>query len=175
MNVFLFLQKLDCGNVYLDSGIYDKFGNSCTESLVDKTDGIKCESEYEDLSACGWYQSGLTGKLSLEMLKLQSPGSFIIHRASNKSTNFILSVRIHSKSGKVVHHLIVHTKRGYRIKGESKFFPTISSLVTHHSVMAETLPVTLMIQKPANLVKRSNNDDFSSIDDLKISFTDLEI
>lgn len=37
--------------------------------------------------------------------------------------------------------------------------------------MAESLPVTLKVER--NLVVKEN-DDFSSIDDLKIVFTDLE-
>lgn len=116
------------------------------------------------------------------MLKHQSPGSFIIHKGSHKSVNFILSLRIptnstaissnrRSKSKNLAHYLILHSKKGYRIKGAKKFFPTISSLVTHHSVMSESLPVTLMVER--NLVVK-NDDDFSSIEDLKFVFTDLE-
>jgi tensin len=112
----------------------------------------------------------------VELLKHQSPGSFIIHKASHKSGNFILSLRVPSKSSKVLHHLIVQSKRGYRLKGEKKMFPTVSALVTHHSVMAESLPVALAVHRPENLVKKcSENDDFSSIEDLREIFTGLEL
>lgn len=163
------------------SGIYDVFGHSCTAALtttVNNSTRNRHSNEVEtmeDLSSNSWYQSGLLGKFSLEMLKHQAPGSFIIHKGSQKSLNFILSLRIekekHAKSKLIAHYLILHSKRGYRIKGAKKFFPTISSLVTHHSVMAESLPVTLRVER--NLVVK-DNDDFSSIEDLKIVFTDLE-
>jgi SH2 domain len=112
----------------------------------------------------------------VEILKHQSPGSFIIHKASHKSGNFILSLRVPSQPFKVMHYLIVQSKRGYRLKGEKKNFPTVASLVTHHSVMAESLEVTLAVQRPENLIKKfSDNDDFYSIEDLGMIFTDLEI
>ena len=75
-----------------------------------------------------------------------------------------------------MHHLIVQSKRGYRLKGEKKIFPTVASLVTHHSVMAESLPVTLAVQRPENLVKKcTENDDLCSLEDLENVFTDLEL
>jgi hypothetical protein len=167
------------------SGIYEVFGHSCTEAFTTTNVNEGKQVEAEDLSSNSWYQSGLLGKFSLEMLKHQSPGSFIIHKGSHKSANFILSLRIpanpntisspssnrRSKSKNVAHYLILQSKKGYRIKGAKKFFPTVSSLVTHHSVMAESLPVTLTVER--NLVVK-NDDDFSSIEDLKIVFTDLE-
>lgn len=165
------------------SGIYEVFGHSCSEAFTTNVNTSK-QVEAEDLSSNSWYQSGLLGKFSLEMLKHQSPGSFIIHKGSHKSANFILSLRIptnstptsspsnrRSKSKNVAHFLILQSKKGYRIKGAKKFFSTISSLVTHHSVMSESLPVTLQVER--NLVVK-NDDDFSSIEDLKIVFTDLE-
>ncbi|KAL7050926.1 hypothetical protein ACKWTF_004271 [Chironomus riparius] len=155
---------------YVASGIYEIFGKSCS-----KTASKPIEIEAEDLTSNSWYQSGLLGKFSLEMLKHQSPGSFIIHKSSLKSSNFILSLRVPSKSSsKVSHYLILQSKKGYRIKGEAKFFPTIASLVTHHSVMSEQLPVTLMVQRETCSLVHKNNDDFSSLEDLKIIFTDLE-
>jgi len=162
-------------DVYVASGIYDKFGSSCTESLGSH-DQAKPEIEAEDLSAASWYHSGIVGNFSVEILEHQNPGSFIIHKASSKSGNFILSLRVPSQSTKVVHHLIVRSKRGYRLKGATKFFTTITSLVTHHSVMAEQLPVALLLQRPYNTVKKSDdNDDFYSIEDLGTIFTDLEL
>lgn len=140
-----------------------------------KTSIRHIEIEAEDLSSNSWYQSGLLGKFSLEMLKHQNPGSFIIHKSSHKSSNFILSLRVPSKSSsKVNHYLILQSKKGYRIKGETKFFPTIASLVTHHSVMAEQLPVALMVHRETINLVHKNDDDFSSLEDLKIVFTDLE-
>jgi len=157
---------------YLAAGIYDKFGNSCTEALREAPTA-KCEAEVEDLSSNCWYQSGLLGKFSLEMLKHQSSGSFVIHKGSFKSKNFILSLRVpSSKSAKVKHFLVLQSRKGYRLKGATKFFPTIAALVTHHSVMAEQLPVTLAVQRISSQAK--NDDDFGSVDELKVNFSDLE-
>ena len=168
-------QQQKSSDVYVASGIYDKFGNSCTESLR-KHKEAKQEVEAEDLSTANWYQSGIIGKFSMEILKHQAPGSFIIHKASHKTGNFILSLRVPSSSSKVVHHLIIQSKHGYRLKGATKIFSTVTSLVTHHSVMAERLPVTLSLQRPYNLVKKANeNDDFYSPEDLGSIFTDLEM
>lgn len=134
------------------------------------------EVEAEDLSAASWYYSGITAKFSVEILKHQSPGSFIIHKASPKSGNFILSLRVHSTSAKVVHHLIIQSKNGYRLKNATKMFPTVTSLVTHHSVMAEQLPLALALRRTYSMDKKcSDNDDFSTIEDLGKVFTDLEL
>lgn len=139
------------------------------------------EVEAEDLSSSTWYQSGIIGKFSEEILRHQMPGSFIIHRVSHKSANFILSLRAPSsneKSSKVVHFLIVQTKKGYRIKGATKVFATITSLVTHHSVLAEQLPVTLTLQRSHDTRSKSSDDDEDeeySIEELGKIFTDLEM
>lgn len=141
------------------------------------------EVEAEDLSASSWYQNEIIGKFSEEILRHQMPGSFIIHRVSHKSENFILSLRVptvnNEKSSKVVqHHLIVQTKKGYRIKGAAKVFATITSLVTHHSVLAEQLPVTLTLQRSHDIIRKSSvddDDDEYSIEELGKIFTDLEV
>lgn len=175
MKLFRPFQQQNFNDAYVTSGIYDKFGNSCTESLK-KHEQVRQEVEAEDLSTASWYQSGIIGKFSVEILKHQTPGSFIIHKASHKSGNLILSLRVPSSSSKVVHHLIVQSKNGYRLKGATKVFSTVTSLVTHHSVMAERLPVTLLLQKPSTSVRKTNeNDDFYSLEDLGTIFTDLEM
>jgi hypothetical protein len=129
-------------NAYIVSGIYDKFGNSCTTSLATSK---QHESEAEDLSASSWYQSGIIGKFSEEILQHQTPGTFIIHRVSQAA----------------------------------KYFNTITSLVTHHSVLAEQLPVTLALQRPQEITRRTRDEEINdgdySIDDLGAIFTDLEV
>lgn len=138
---------------------------------------MKHEVKAEDLSASSWFHSGIIGKFSDELLAQQDPGSFIIHRASHKSGNFILSLRVPSDSSKVVHHLIVQSKRGYRLKGATKLFSTVTQLVTHHSVMPEQLPVALAVQRPHVVRKHDNfeEDDCTSLEDLASIFTDLEM
>lgn len=164
-------------DAYIASGIYDKFGNSCTASLATTTK--QQEAEAEDLSTSSWFQSGIIGKFSEEILERQTPGTFIIHRVSQKSGNFVLSLRAPSQtSSKVVHFMIVQSKQGYRLKGAAKYFNTVTSLVTHHSVLAEQLPVTLALQRPYEITRKSRDEELNdgdySIDDLGAIFTDLE-
>lgn len=134
----------------------------------------------EDLSSVSWFHSGIVGNFALELLQHQKPGSFIIHRASLKSDTFVLSLRVSSPQQKVVHHLIVNSNRGYRLKGAKKVFPTLTSLVTHHSVMSEQLPLTLLLQKTYILTKggqtqNGDNDDFCPLEGLDTAFTGLEV
>ena len=127
----------------------------------------------EDLRTATWFHNSKIGKLSEEILRHQNPGSFIIHQSLQKSGNFILSLRTYLK---VVHYTIIQSKRGYRLKGASKLFSTISSLVTHHSVMAEQLPLALIVRRNYEVSRKLNKDDnFSSIEDLGEFFTDLKL
>ena len=177
--LFILLQMKSKHNRYLDSGIYeDKFGNSCKQSVAERIP-VKSEAEPEDFKNASWFQTGLIGEMALEMLKLQNPGSFLVHKGASKSGNLILSLRVPStKTSKVIHHSILHSKTcGYRLKGSMKDFPTITSLVTHHSLMAEHLPVTLLLPRPQNIPTKNieDYDNFSSIEDLQSIFTDLEL
>lgn len=178
---FFFYSSQSSRDAYIASGIYDKFGNSCTASIIATKSTKQQEVEAEDLSASSWYQSGIIGKFSEEILQHQTPGTFIIHRVSQKSGNFILSLRAPSQtSSKVVHFMILQSKQGYRLKGAAKYFNTITSLVTHHSVLAEQLPVTLTLQRNYEINRKSSqddevSDDDYSIDDLGAIFTDLEV
>lgn len=129
----------------------------------------------EDLSSASWYHRGIFKNFSVELLEHKTPGSFMIHRASLKSRNFILSLRVSSSSSKVIHLLIVHSKQGFRLKGSKKMFPTVTSLVTHHSVMPESLPVPLSIEKTYTLERApSKSDDFCSLEDINIFSTGLD-
>lgn len=163
---------------YLDAGVYDIFGNSCQGSFVEGRKE-KTKSKTEDLKSTSWYQSGLLSDLSLELLKHQSTGSFLVHKNASKSKSYILSVRVPNGESKVAHYLIQNSSKGYRIKGSSKLFTTVTSLVTHHSVMAENLPVTLSLPRPQNISTKCKNEDdydnFSTLEDLKSIFTDLEL
>lgn len=43
--------------------------------------------------------------------------------------------------------MVNHDTATYRIKGTIKQFPTLLSLLTHHSVMPEILPITLNLNE----------------------------
>lgn len=163
---------------YLDAGVYNVFGSSCQESLAHKRQKKTEIKQTEDLRSTPWYQSGLLSDISLELLEHQSTGSFLVHKNESKSKSYILSVRIPNGEAKVAHYLIQRSSKGYKIKGSTKLFATVTSLVTHHSVMCENLPVTLSLPRPQHISTKSKNDDyddFSDLEDLKTIFTDLEL
>jgi tensin len=156
------------------------FGNSCQESFLSTQPKPKTpKTKTEDLKNTPWYQSGLRSELSLELLVHQSTGSFLVHKNASKSKTYILSLRVPNGDAKVEHYLIQHSQKGYRIKGSSKSFATVTSLVTHHSVMPENLPVTLSLPRPQNIPSKCKNEDdydnFSTLEDLRTIFTDLEL
>lgn len=176
----LFPLQITNTSCYLDAGVYNMFGNSCHEAfLISQKKPKKAETKIEDLKSSSWYQSGLRSEFSLELLEHQSTGSFLVHKNASKSKSHILSLRVPNGDAKVGHYLIQHCQKGYRIKGSSKFFSTITSLVTHHSVMPENLPVTLSLPRPQNVVSKCKNEDdydnFSTLENLTTIFTDLEL
>jgi tensin len=76
-------------------------------------------------------------------------GAFILRDSTTHVDCYALSVKVpkFTHDSHIAHYLIEkildnHTYH-YRIKGTMKQFPTLLSLLTHHSVMPEILPITL--------------------------------
>lgn len=110
------------------------------------------ESEQEELKNAPWFQAGLPRKLSLEILLQQPPGSFLIRHSESHKKCFVLSMRVEpADTPKLSHYLIEKTCRGYKIKGFTKEFTTLTSLVIHHSVLKEKLPIALVLQSSRRL------------------------
>jgi len=109
------------------------------------------------LSAAAWYQEGLPQNICEEYLNNndQPIGSFIIRCNYNHSNlPFILSIKTHKTS---IEHFFIQQKfnnNGYQIQGSSKSFVNLSTLVIHHTVMRENLPVTLVL--PLNTQQQSS-------------------
>lgn len=168
-------QQTSRDSAYVLSGIYQRFGNSCLESLKQQ-EQVKREVKVEDLSSTRWYQNVINRSISVDLLERQPSGSFIIQKACLKSGNFILSLRVSSASKKVIHYLIVQSKKGYRFKNSKKVFSTLTSLVTHHAVMKEQLPVALLLEKTYEMRKNfTKGDDFCCLEDLGTVFTSLAL
>lgn len=76
-------------------------------------------------------------------------GAFIIRHSSTQANCYVLSIKVpkFTHESSIVHYLIEKNSENamvsYRIKGTIKRFPTLLSLLTHHSVMPEILPITL--------------------------------
>ncbi|UJR32064.1 hypothetical protein I4U23_019532 [Adineta vaga] len=114
------------------------------------------------LSVAAWYQEGLPTDVCEEHLNHndQPIGSFIIRCNYNLSRfPFVLSIK--TKQTSIEHFLIEKTlnHNGYRIENSSKVFVNLSTLVIHHTVIRENLPVTLVlpsIHATTNIIQSSS-------------------
>ncbi|XP_067644985.1 uncharacterized protein [Eurosta solidaginis] len=99
----------------------------------------------EELLASSWYQPRITTKAALEYLQQAAPGTFLLRR---KSRTYELCLRAETK---VKHFIVVAVADNhYKLKGAKKEFTSLKALVTHHSVMAEQLPLTLTLPREYN-------------------------
>jgi len=123
--------------------------------------------EEPELRTASWFQDGMPRDLSLEVLKREPEGSFIV-RASNSKNGLALSVRVpqdfHPEG--IVHYLIIRSPKGFKIKGCQKQFLSVTSLLIHHSVMPEMLPCPLLMNRYSNpAFKGSDDSEGGSIED----------
>jgi hypothetical protein len=65
------------------------------------------------------------------------------------------------------------------LQGFHKEFTTLRALITHHSVMKESLPVALALPRPQNVHRKCKNiddyDTYARLKDLQSIFSDLDI
>lgn len=125
------------------------------------------EEEDAELLQCAWYQPRITAKAAQEHLQQATPGSFLLRRSTAR--NFELCLRLEQKTKCYV----VQCSRNemYSLKGAKKQFSTLKALITHHSVMAEQLPLPLDMPRERELVKSSAvryADDFEPLESLQL-------
>lgn len=125
------------------------------------------ESEEEELLQCAWYQPRISAKAAQEHLQSATPGSFLLRRSTPR--RFELCLRLEHK----VKCYAVQCSRSemYSLKGAKKQFSTLKALITHHSVMAEQLPLTLDMPRERDLVKSAAvryADDFEPLESLQL-------
>ncbi|XP_018013902.1 ras guanine nucleotide exchange factor Y [Hyalella azteca] len=153
--------------------------------LPERCDSLTAPDE-PHLRAAAWFQAGIPREIALEVLGQEPLGAFLVRESSSKPGCYALSLRVPTDfaSTGIAHYLIVKTSRGYRIKGFTKEFPTLRTLITHHSVMPELLPVPLLLTRhnPAyNQNGDSNSDcqqedqDYSTLADFRKMMADLNI
>merc|ERR1712024_422531 len=118
--------------------------------------------------ASAWYQPHLPRELAVKILSDCSVGSFIVRTSQSQigSGCLALTVRVpKSFNGTgILHYLIVISESGFRIKGFSKVFPSLSGLVVHHSVMKEALPCRLVTGEDWSEDESDREGDFADLD-----------
>jgi len=101
------------------------------------------------LRDAAWFQAGIPREIALEVLAQEPVGAFMVRESTTKHGCYALSLRVprdFQVSG-IAHYLILQTAKGYRIKGFTKEFSSLTALITHHSVMPELLPCTLSLSR----------------------------
>ena len=99
-------------------------------------------------------------------------GTFLVRSSLTHPDSFALSIKVplpsslslsgsqegdsssDSSLSSIAHYLIIASlSHGYRINGSVKSFPTLFSLIVHHSVMKEILPCTLNLSVAAEMTR----------------------
>ena len=109
---------------------------------------------------------------SISILTKEPLGSFIIRFSETQTGALVLSMRVPKSfhPDGVTHYFIVRIQEGYQIRGFYKVHSSLNSLITHHSVMQELLPVPLNISRSSSGLENFNRD-YEGID----GFSDLKL
>ena len=148
----------------------DQADPKCSSSKEPKKSGFVNLAFVDSLSeASAWYQPHLPRDLAVKILSDCSVGSFIVRTSQSQvgSNCLALTVRVpKSFNGTgILHYLIVVSESGFRIKGFSKVFSSLSGLVVHHSVMKEALPCRLVVGEEWSSEDESDREsDFADLD-----------
>ena len=155
-----------------------KKSNSCSSSQCSssKKAGVVNLAFVDNLTEqSSWYQPHLARDLAVRLLADSPVGTFLVRNSRTQGAGHLaLSVRVpttYSTAG-ILHYLIMVTEAGFRIKGFSKVFSSLSGLVVHHSVMMESLPCRLVISAPPHHSDGEEEDEEE--DDRDSDFADLE-
>ncbi|XP_071442658.1 tensin-1-like [Hetaerina americana] len=136
--------------------------------LPERSDSLNDRSAEEgELRAAPWFQAGIPREITLEVLGQEPVGAFMVRESTSKPGCYALSLRVpkdFQQSG-IAHYLIMRTNKGYKIKGFTKEFSTLTSLITHHSVMPELLPCPLSLSRyNPSFINSDSSRDFADID-----------
>ncbi|XP_023248370.1 uncharacterized protein LOC106639676 [Copidosoma floridanum] len=135
--------------------------------LPRRYDSLSTRNEEGELRRAPWFQAGIPREITLEVLSHEPEGAFMVRESTSKPGCYALSLRVPREfqpSG-IAHYLIMRTNKGYKIKGFTKEFTTLSALITHHSVMPELLPCPLSLSRyNPSFVKADSSKDFADID-----------
>jgi hypothetical protein len=107
-----------------------------------------------------WYLPAVSRGKAEEILATSAPGAFLLR--SSTASAFALSVLV--SEDKVQHHLLVLCRGGVGLRGSTKVFPRLSCLVTHLSIMRETLPCCLLLGEAGAGEREEEQQDIVDID-----------
>ncbi|XP_050424580.1 EGFR adapter protein-like isoform X3 [Adelges cooleyi] len=135
--------------------------------LPERSDSLLEKPEECELKKAPWFQAGIPREITLEVLSQEPVGAFMVRESTTKPGCFALSLRVPHEFHHlgIAHYLIIRTNKGFKIKGFTKEFTTLTALITHHSVMPELLPCPLSLSRyNPTFVKSDSNQDFADID-----------
>uniref|UniRef100_A0ABD2W7T8 SH2 domain-containing protein n=1 Tax=Trichogramma kaykai TaxID=54128 RepID=A0ABD2W7T8_9HYME len=135
--------------------------------LPERYDSLNARAEENELKKAPWFQAGIPREITLEVLSQEPEGAFMVRESTSKPGCYALSLRVprdFQPSG-IAHYLIMRTQKGYKIKGFTKEFTTLTSLITHHSVMPELLPCPLSLSR-YNPSYAKSKDTFNDDDEI---------
>ncbi|KAG5898890.1 hypothetical protein JTB14_003284 [Gonioctena quinquepunctata] len=133
--------------------------------LPERTDSLN--SAEGELRQAGWFQAGIPREIALEVLAREPVGAFMVRDSTSKPGCYALSLRVPRtfQASGIAHYLILESNKVYKIKGFTKEFSSLTSLITHHSVMPELLPCPLSLSRyQPNFVKSESEKDFADVD-----------
>ncbi|CAB0007972.1 unnamed protein product [Nesidiocoris tenuis] len=133
----------------------------------ERTDSLNNRPEEGELKTAPWFQAGIPREITLEVLGQEPVGSFMVRESTSKPGCFALSLRVPVEFQPlgIAHYLILRTNKGFKIKGFTKEFPSLTALITHHSVMPELLPCPLSLSRyNPSFDKSDSSRDFADID-----------
>lgn len=160
-----------------------------TSPPICKGDILTEPSVFDDrqLREAWWFQAGIPREVALELLAKEPLGAFIVRGSTTQAGCYALSVRVprdHSGSG-IAHYLIMKKENGtYHIKGFPKEFPSLTALITHHSVLPELLPCPLLLSRSnplyihsdsAETVDSHEDSDYNRFSDFRHMMAELKL
>ena len=160
-----------CKESHLSSQILKKkSSDSCSVSHCSKPrTGVVNLAFVDNLTEqSSWYQPGLPRDLAVKLLADSPVGSFVVRNSRTQGSGCLaMSVRVPRSynSAGILHYLILVTEAGFRIKGFTKVFSSLSGLVVHHSVMQESLPCRLLLQPDSQDSEEDKESDFADLDE----------
>ena len=132
-----------------------------------KTTFIKSAIFDDRTLSSNWFCPNMERTQATSILRSSSVGSFIVRSSISQESSFVLSVLV---PGHFVEHHLLHVVRhvhyidGVTLLGSEKVFPSIYSLVTHLSIMRESLPCNLALHTYDSDASEDTDDEDDIID-----------
>ena len=152
-------QTMDSANNALNNQICNLDTTTTQKTSINIIKNIEPPADILDPLTMGssWFLPKVSRTKAEEILSTSPTGSFLLRASSSPSSTYALSVRV--EDGRVQHHLLLlQPGKGVSLNGSSKVFPNLGSLVTHLSIMKETLPCCLILQHAVKLGEEMEED-----------------